>query len=49
MAPPSGAYLILDPRQPPGVRTPSVRNVPDELQRMLDLVSEGCEAALELT
>lgn len=46
--PPSAARTILDPRQPPGVRTASMHAVPDELERMLELVSTRCEAALAL-
>jgi hypothetical protein len=48
LAPPSTAYLILDPREPPGVRTPSRYSVPNELERMLQLTSMRCEAVLAL-
>jgi hypothetical protein len=40
------AHLVLDPRQPQGV--PSKDSVPDELERMLELTSTRCEAALAL-
>ena len=48
LAPPSTACFILDPREPPGVRAASTRTIPDELGRMLDIVSKRCEAALAL-
>src|SRR5262249_22492049 len=42
------AHLILDPRVPPGTRSASTFSIPSELNRMLDLVRERCEAALLL-
>jgi hypothetical protein len=42
------AHFILDPREAPGTRAPSARSVPDELERMLELVSAKCERALAL-
>jgi hypothetical protein len=42
------AHFILDPRDPPGVRNASKMGVPDELQRMRELVTIRCEAALRL-
>jgi hypothetical protein len=42
------AHFILDPREPPGTRAPSSESVPNELDRMLELVSVRCEAALAL-
>lgn len=42
------AHLILDPREPPGVRTASMYSVPDELERMLELTSTRCDDALAL-
>jgi len=47
-APASSAHFILVPRDPPGVRTASMYSVPDELERMLDLISTRCEDALAL-
>lgn len=47
-APGSSAHLILDPRDPPGIRTASMYGVPDELERMLVLTSERCEDAMSL-
>ena len=47
--PPRSAHFILDPRIPPGVRNASMHSVPDELERMLTLVSARCEVALALT
>jgi hypothetical protein len=46
--PARSAHFILDPRQPPGIRTASMHSVPAELERMLDLVSSRCESALAL-
>jgi hypothetical protein len=48
LAPPSTAHFILDPREPPGLRTASMYSVPDELERMLELTSTRCEEALAL-
>jgi len=47
-APGRSAHFILDPRQPPDVRSASMHSVPDELERMLKLVATRCEAALAL-
>lgn len=38
-APDRTAHFILDPREPQGTRTPSSYSVPNELERMLTLVS----------
>jgi hypothetical protein len=46
--PESTAHFALDPREPPGVRSASEYGVPLELERMLALVSERCERALDL-
>jgi hypothetical protein len=46
--PPRSGHFILDPRDPPAARQPSVVSIPDELQRMLDLVSARCEAVIAL-
>jgi hypothetical protein len=45
-APSRSAHLTLDPREPQEV--PSKDSVPDELERMLELTSTRCEAALAL-
>jgi hypothetical protein len=45
-APGPSAHFILDPREPPDIRTASAYSVYEELERMLALVSEGCERAL---
>jgi hypothetical protein len=47
-APDRSAHFILDPREPPGTRSPSRYSVPNELERMLTLVSTRCENALAL-
>jgi hypothetical protein len=47
-APGRSAHFILDPREPPGVRTASMYSVADELERMLELISTRCEDALAL-
>jgi hypothetical protein len=47
--PPRSAHFILDPRIPPGVRNASMHSAPDELERMLALVSTRCEGAWVLT
>jgi hypothetical protein len=40
------AHFILDPREAPAVRTASAFSIPNELERMLALVSTRCERAL---
>jgi hypothetical protein len=47
-APGRSAHLILDPREPPEVRTASMYSVPDELEHMLALTSARCEDVLAL-
>jgi hypothetical protein len=48
LAPASSAHLTVDPRDPPGVRTASMYSIPDEFERMLELIATRCEGALAL-